>query len=704
MAELEQMTDDELEAIVSTAVKDAVEFIDAEITPRRVLSQEMFDGQTRIGAEEGRSSVVRSVIRDTVRAVKPSLMRIFASNDKVVQFEPTGPEDVQTADMATQCVNHIFEQNGGYRLLDDAFHDALVKKCGILKAFYEDTDEQTIHDYTGLDQQAFDFLQSQSDVEVLSQMVQTTIAIGPDGVDVEIPIIDAKIARRKRMGEIKVVSVPPEEFFINRDARSIDDFYVCGHRTEMRVGDLVAMGYDFDAVSDLTGLSDATDTRDLEKSARRGFHTNDNDDDPGRDPTMRLVAVTEAFMRVDPFGTGIPSLYRFVLGGGSYKMLSAEPCDRVPFAIFEIQPEPHSFWGVSISDLLMDDQDSATSILRGILDNVAMTNSPRLAITKDVNVDDVLNNEIGAVVRQRVPNSVQPLTVPFAAGQTLSALQYVDQMVETKTGVKSDSQLHQDALQSTTALAVQAQMQSAAAQIEIMARNLAEGGMKQLFQLLLHLFIHNTDSAKMMRMNNTFQPIDPRSWHADMDMTVNVGLGTGREDERRAALMQALQMQQQILQTMGAQNPLVSLTQFRNTLADLLGSSGIKNSDRYFQPINPQIEQQIAMQQAQAAQAQQAMMQQQDPTQGLMQIEQMKQQGKAQGDLIKLQLDAQKFQADQELKERQMQFDDDLARDKMVQDLAVKVAQILGQYGTAVDTASIKNEQNMARNYDGSIN
>jgi hypothetical protein len=112
----------------------------------------------------------------------------------------------------------------------------------------------------------------------------------------------------------------------------------------------------------------------------------------------------------------------------------------------------------------------------------------------------------------------------------------------------------------------------------------------------------------------------------------------------------------------------------------------------------------MAQQQAQAAQAQQAMMQQQDPTQGLMQIEQMKQQGKLQGDMMKLQLDAQKFQAEQQMKERQMAFQDDLARDKMVQDLAVKVAMILGQYGTAVDTAMIKNEQNAAREYDGFSN
>lgn len=155
---------------------------------------------------------------------------------------------------------------------------------------------------------------------------------------------------------------------------------------------------------------------------------------------------------------------------------------------------------------------------------------------------------------------------------------------------------------------------------------------------------------------------------------------------------------------MGPQNPLVTLSQFRNTLADLLGSSGIKNSDRYFQPLTPQMEQQIAAQQAQAAQAQAAQAQPPDPTQGLMQIEQMKAQNKTQSEMMRLQLDAQKFQADQQMKERRMVLDDDLARDKMVQDLAVKVAAILGQYGTAVDTASIKQEQNAQRELDGFSN
>ena len=125
--------------------------------------------------------------------------------------------------------------------------------------------------------------------------------------------------------------------------------------------------------------------------------------------------------------------------------------------------------------------------MRGILDNVAMTNTPRLVVQENAtNLDDVLNNEIGAVIRTRSPGAIQDLTVPFAAGQTLPALQYMDQMIESKTGITRASQgLNPDQLQSTTAVAVSAQMAAAAGQTEVMARNLAEGGMTQLFKLIL---------------------------------------------------------------------------------------------------------------------------------------------------------------------------------------------------------------------------
>lgn len=699
MAEPKPLSADELESIVGTAVDDAVDFIDSEIAPDRIKAQRYFDGKVDIGAEEGMSQVVATKVRDTVRAIKPSLMRVFLSTAKPVEFVPHGPEDVALAEQATEYAHWKFGELGGYRLINDAFHDALVKKAGVLKIYYEEYDEAEIHSYTDLDEQTYQFLVADPDVDVLEHTITREAELDAEGIEISPAVHDVKISRVRRDGDISIDSVPPEEFFIDRNARSLSDFYVCGHRTEMRVGDLVEMGFAFDDVADLGGLSDAGDTSEGEDSERRGYPINRDEDENAEDPSSRLVLITEAYMEVDSDGTGVPVLHRFLLGGPGYKMLEYEIVDELPFCVFEVDPEPHTFFGRSVADLIMEDQDAATAMLRGILDNVALTNTPRLGVVDNkVNLDDAMNNEIGAIVRMREPGAIQALSVPFSAGQTLPALQYLDNTVEQKTGVtKASMGLDPDALQSTTRAAVQATVQAAAGQVETIARNLAEGGMRDLFRKMLKLLVKHTPQERMMRLEGQFVPVDPRAWNATMDVSINVGLGTGREEEKQAALQQALSIQQQIYQGYGPQNGVVSLTNIRNTLADLLASSGIRNSNRYFQPINPQIEQQMLMQ-AQMQAEQQG--QQSDPNQALLQAEAMKAQTKAQTDLAKLDLERQKFAAEEQRKRTELAMDDDRQRDEMIQDLAVQVAEVLGKYGTAIDVERIRQEQ-QANNAQG---
>lgn len=91
MAQLKPKTRDELQALVSGAVQDAVDFIESDIAPDRIKAQQYFDGGVDIGQEEGRSKVVATKVRDTIRQVKPSLMRIFLSHEKPVEFVPEGP-------------------------------------------------------------------------------------------------------------------------------------------------------------------------------------------------------------------------------------------------------------------------------------------------------------------------------------------------------------------------------------------------------------------------------------------------------------------------------------------------------------------------------------------------------------------------------------------------------------------------------------
>ena len=697
------LTDDEIEGIVGQAIDDAVDFIESEITERRLKAMRYFKGEVDIDNEEKRSSVVATKCRDTVRAVKPSIQRIFMTSDRPVEFVPQGPEDIASMEQAGTYAAAKFRQNNGFQILRDVTHDALINITGFTKTHWSDYDQVKVYSYADLDEAQYRAVIDAPDVEVLAetartddetvqlmqeqidnamQMAQQAEAMGQPVDPSQIPqmpdplpqLYDLRVLRRTPRGKLVIDTVPPENFFIDRNARSDEDFYIIGHSADMRAADVIAMGIDEDDVLDLDSGSNA-DMRDQEDQERRGYVTNRDETENSADPAMKLVTITEAYMRVDVDGTGVPILHKFIMGGAAHRLLAYEPVDDHPFASWHVDPEPHTFFGRSLVEIVEQDQDAATAVLRGILDNVQMTNNPRTEVVKGmVEIDDLLNNEIGAIVRVSQPNMIRELTVPFVAGQTLPALQYIDNMVEIKTGVTRASMgLDPDALQSTTKAAVTATVSAGAGQVEVMVANLAYTGMRRLFKQILKLMAQHSTRAEMLRINGSYIALDPRIWDTELDAEVNVGLGTGREEQKAAILGQVLQLQMQAIQTFGPDNPLAGLPQMRNTLADLMAISGVHNSDRHFLPTQPPQPQQPP---------QGAAPQQGDPSQALVQAETIKAQAKMASDSARMQLDLYKAQ-----------LADDRERDRMMQDMELAMAQIAGKYGIAVDTARIKAEQ-----------
>lgn len=689
---LEKLDDQQVQGIVSDAIRNAKSFITDEISPVRIKCSRYFEGEVDIGQEAGRSGIVKTVVRDTVRAVKPSLMRIFLSHSKAVEFLPREENDIESSQQATEFLNYKFQHLGGYNLLRDAIHEALIKKVGILRVYYKEEPKTEIHTYDYLDDTTFAVLTSDPEVEIIEHEEVYEKQTMEDGIETESLHHNCKISRTKKSGDLVVDAVPSEEFFIDRMAKSLTEgeFYVCGHSTEVTVSDLLDMGYDYDDVSDLSSEDSRDSTNDAEVFERRRYSVTHDKDRNHTDPSSKKVLLTQAFMKMDIEGSGKAMLYSFILGGDSYKLL--EPpmlCDEVPYVGLSIDPEPHTFFGRSLADIVMAEQDSATQIYREILNNLSMSNLPRMAVTDSVNLDDLMNLELGGIVRTRTApsQSIQNLAVPFTASQSLGVMEYVDRIVEDKTGItKASMGLDPDSLQSVTKAGVQATLQAQQGQIEVMARNLAEG-LKELFGKMLRCYTKHQDAPTVMRLKGNFVPIDPKVWQsASMDSVVNVGLGTGRHDERLGGLQMMLQIQQQIMQAYGTQNGLVSLTNIRQTLADILDGFGLRNTDRYVQPMNPEIETQLAQINAQKTQQAQMMQAQNDPSQVLLKAESMKAQTKAQTDMMKAQL----------MKEKQ-DLQDDLDRDKLDQELLLRSAEILGKYGTAVDVAQIQAEKNKAR-------
>jgi len=692
----EPMDRSKVNSLVSSAIREAVSYIESELSDDWQKAQRYFNGKVDIAHEEGRSKVVATKCRDTVRAIKPALMRAFLATDKPVEFIPKQPDDVQAAEQATAYTQWKFQQCGGYRVVSGAIHDALIKKCGIVKVYHETRQRTVVDEYTGLTDDEFALVAGDDDITILEHEEYSDVLESEQGPAV-VSLHNAKVSKTEESGEIRIIGVAPENFFINAEAETVENAYIVGDQSDdTRVGDLVAMGYDYAEVIKYAGDEDSAEQQeaDLERQGHSGW----DQDESSSDPTSWKVLTTEAYMAVDIEGTGIPQMYRFLCVGSEYHVLDYDLCDQKPYAAFAVDPEPHTFYGRSLVEVIEDEQDTATSMLRGMLDNIALSNSPTADVIEDqVNMEDVLNNEVGAVRRVRSMDAIRWNVVPFSAGQTLPAMQYFDEVIEGKTGVgRASMGLDPDALQNTTAAGVNAMTQASTGQVELVARNLAEGGMCDLFRIMANLVRQHADAETMMRLNGEFVPVDPRSWKADMDLVANVGLGTGGEVEREMVLRETLQHQMSIWQAYGPGNGLVSMTQIRNTLADILKMGGIQNADRYFNPMTPEQEQMLL---AQAAQAAQGAQQGSDPNAAFLQAEQMKTQSRMQTDMAKLQLEGQKAMAEEQRKRAEMGMEDDLSRDRLVQELAIEVAKIMGQYGTSVDVEAVRAAQAAPRDY-----
>ena len=667
----DQMDDAELQGIVGKEIEDAIDYIDTWISPIRATATQYYRGEPFGNEEEGRSQVVSMDVRDTVQAIIPSLMRIFHSTERTVEYVPQGPEDVDAAKQATEYANYIINRdNNGFLHMHAAFKDALIRKAGILKCYWDDQTKFETHDLTGLDDNALAALMADPDAEVeivASEMVGEPQIDPMTGEIVPPPSVHAvRMTYVHPDGRVRLEAVPPEEFLISREAKSLEDSDYVAHRRVVTVSELVAMGYDYDEVSSLASAYDEMETN-VERYTRNKALTNEMNE--RYDPAMKKVLYVENYIKVDYDGDGIAELRKVCTAGDGNTILANEPCAMVPFAVFCPDPEAHDFFGMSIADTVMDIQRIKSSIMRNTLDSLAMSIHPRVAVTEGmVNIDDVMSTEVGAIIRQRSAGQVQPLAMPFVGQQAFPVLQYMDEIKEARTGIsKASAGLDAGALQSSTASAVQATVSAAQQHIELIARIFAETGMKQLYKIVLHLLTTHQDRARMVRLTNEFVPIDPRVWNANMDVTINVALGRGSDSERMMMMRQISDMQKEAIMQMGPVNPLTDMSKLANTLKSMTELAGFKDASQFWsdpaqfqappQEDKPDINEQLIAVQIQQIQA-----------------------------------DIQKKAAELQLGREKMIMEDDRKRDELDAELFVKAEEMKAKYGTQLNVEQIRSE------------
>jgi len=665
---------EELQSAVAAELRDAIDYIDNEISPDRAKATKYYKGEPFGTEEEGRSTHISTDVRDTVLGIMPPLMRIFAGSERIAEYSPVGPEDVATAEQATAAIHHIFyKENTGFKILYDAFKDALVRKTGIIKWWYEEKDESKTYEYTGLDDGALMMLLDEPDTELVEMESSTapgaeTVVDPMTGMPMPGPMVhDVKVRRAKTSKKYCVSAVPPEEFLFDRRARCVDSASLIGHRQILDVSDLVAMGYDEEMVKEHAGAGDdelETNEERYQRNPQLTICKADRNDETGR-----RVLYVESYIYFDQDGDGVAELVKVCSMGNAYKVVNVEPIDERPFATFEPDPEPHTMVGLSEADKVMDIQETKSEVMRGVLDSLAQSINPRTGVVEgQVNMDDVLNNETGAVIRMRAPGMVQPFTMPFVGQQAFPVITYLDEVKEARTGVSKASQgLNADALQSSTRAAVAATISAAQGRVELVARVFAETGLKRLFKGLLKMFIKHQDQPRIMRLRGQFVPIDPRVWNADMDVEINVALSASTNEERLGVLTAVTAKQELILKELGLSNPLVTLQQYRTTLAKSIELAGFRDASMFFNEIPPEW-----------TPPEQDPAQSQTPEQLLAEVQ-----------VQAIQADIQKKGAELEMEREKMTRLDDRERDRMDIDRFIRLRELELKYSAQIDEAML---------------
>lgn len=590
------MTDAELLAIIESEERNALGWGDGELNHEREKALRYFNGEPFGNEVEGRSQIVTTEVADTVLWVLPSLLKIFTSTDKAVEFDPERPEDEEGAKQATDGVNYVFyRQNQGFLVLHNFFFDGLLSKNGYVKVYYEGKKKTRKEKYQGLTEVQLALVSQNPSVQIKAadsypdpnqpapqgmQPGQPPQAMPPAMLyDVELEVTDDK-------GKVCVVPVPPEEMLVHKELSCVDvqEALFIAQRCRKTVSDLREMGYDVDDTLVSTDTMSTLDTT-PEYLARRVFDEEEMREADKMDPSRRWVWVTEAYIRTDFDGDGIAELRKVIKAGR--QVLENEETEIIPFAALTPVVMSHRHFGKSVAELIMDLQLIKSTLLRQVLDNAYLTNAPRTYVPSTpqgaplANLDDLLTVRPGGVVRYWGPQAPTPATVPFMGQHGLALMEYIDTVRENRTGVTRYNQgLDANSL-NKTATGITQIMTAAQQRIELIARIFAETGVKKIFQLILHCLSKYSMKPLVFRLRDKWVDYDPRQWSNWMDMTVNVGLGTGNKDQQLQHLMTIAQMQAEAVK-MGGMGLLVTPKNLYNTQAKLVENAGFKNVEDFW--------------------------------------------------------------------------------------------------------------------------
>ena len=652
------LSPDDIVAIITQDIENAESFEDAESQDSRIQALDYYMERPRGDEVEGRSRVVSSDFADVVEWVMPEILKAYNSPDGTIQFEPVDDEDVAQARLETEATHYAFyARNNGFLYLYTLVKDALMTRNAIGKVYQDESVKISREEHTGLNDSEFADLLNPSDnttvIPLEHEEYQIEAPAPPhlqaQGIQaIPVTLHDITVKRIRSKGRPRVENIARECFLINADHTSIDieEARFTGHIRDTTEGDLILEGWDPKLVRDIPTYQQVDE--DGEAAARRDSGAAAIE--PGQsdlDRANRPIRVYECYKRLDVEGDGYPELYMVHVAGdaGGYKYMGHEAVDELPFVCTTSNIMTHTFEGRSLFDRIKQIADLKTTLLRNILDNIYFTNNQRHEVVAGmVNLDDMLTNRPGGMVRVKAPGMINPITVAPVGPQAYSFLEYLDRERGNKVGVAPEDSRQNNKLPTDTAHGIERIMSAKEELVGLMIRIIGETGIGPTMMKFRNLLVRYQDSEMPAKVSGRMTTVQPRNWKDTRTLKVATGLSSG-DRGRKVQTIREVISQQATVAAQGGKGTLVTDKNLYRGLTDFVRFSQLGDVTDYWQdPDSEEARQYIADQQrrAEEEQAKQGQFEK-----ALVQIQALLEEQKMKLEEQKMLLDAQKDSARQ---------------------------------------------------------
>ena len=631
----EPLTDEDIEAACREALTNSLGAPDSDVSRARERNLDFYNaepvGELAPPEIEDRSDFVATDVADTVDGMLPSLMRMFVGSDDAVTFEGQGqPGSDEQAKLATAYVNHIFYvRNDGVGIIHDWFKDALLQKVGFIQAWAEEESDDAKQKYEG------------QTPEQLVMLAQEGWELEGDPEQDEQGLLTFTVVKEGKRTCIKVQAVAPSEMRVDVNSRWGAEPAMIGRQFGRRRFELEQDGYDLSDVGasspaepDSAMLAELGETDDFTYSAPHRSHEE--------------IDYAEIYIKLDRDGDGVAEWLKVCMIAGKVAIYAEtgeaaiEQVDDHPYCWICPIPRSHAFFGDCPADRAVQPQRLRTRTIRTIEDNMFLTVNGRTYVntSANVNIDDVLDNRAGGVIRGQGPaqNAIQPIVQPSLGAPAYQFNEYIASWAENRTGFNRYSAgTDQNAL-NKTARGTELLTAKSDMRMELIARFFAVG-MRQMFKKVLKLAIQHQNVPEMVAINGEFVPINPSEFRNQFNVKINVGLGNGSKEQQANRILGLTQ-----LLGMGAQAGVVRPQHWAEAIRLYVEANEFKNPERFVDaeptgmPPNPQ----AFMQMQQQAEQQMGQMQQE--------LQRLSQENES------LKADVQNKQADTALKAAELQI------------------------------------------------